>query len=406
MHDWCATPGEWVGKIRQLTVLLLANDLRGGCAERQLAELAHGLDKNRFRVIVSTLCSDRPFDNDAEGLPGVEFAPLSRRGPFDIGALIKFVRLLEGEKVDVVQSFGTPAMAFGMLASMIAATPIKIVTERCGPRLNDSVGEKVQGWVKDRLTRFVTAVIPNSEACRLYVRSRGVPRQKVRVIYDGVAPERLQTNLAERQAVRHEYGVLDESWLIGMVGSLTPAKDHANFLQAASIIRAEVPGTKFLLVGDGPLRHELTRRASVLGLDGSVIFAGQQMRIAPFIAAMDIAALSSYDHDGCSNFLLEAMGLGRPIVATDIGGNEELFPSGEAGLIVPPRNPLILAHAILGVMRNPEAAARMQRRSREIFLQRFTLPTMVSDYEDLYTDLWLEHEPEAAAAEPQTERAA
>jgi len=392
--------------MRRLTALLLVNDLRIGGAERQLVQLARGLDKERFRVIVSTLYSGQPFENDLEGAPGVELMPLNRRGKFDITALFKLVGLLRREKVDIIQPFLTPATVFGLLAAMIAATPVKIVTERCGLRLNTSAGDKAYRFVEDRLTRFADAVVSNSEAGRRYVQSRGVAREKVRVIYNGVAPERVETNLVERQEVRHEYGVLDESWLIGIVASLTPAKDHANFLQAASIVRAEVPGTKFMLVGDGPLRPELMRRAGVLGLDGSVIFAGHQMRVAPFIGAMDVAVLSSCDHEGCSNFLLEAMGLGRPIVATDVGGSEELFPSGEAGLIVPPRNPLILAHAILQVMRNPEAAARMQRRSRQIFRERFTLSNMVSEYEDLYTGLWLQHQPEAPVAEPQSERAA
>jgi glycosyltransferase involved in cell wall biosynthesis len=394
--------------MRRLTVVLLVNDLRIGGAEHQLVELARGLDKERFRVIVTTLYAGQPFENDLEDCPGVELVSLNRRGKFDFTTLFKLVSLLRREKVDIIQPFLTPATTFGMLAAVIARTPIKIVTERCGVRLNTHFGNKVYRFFEDRLTRFASAVVPNSEAGRRYVRSRGIAREKVRVIYNGVAPERVNTTLAERQALRHEYGVLDESWLIGIVASLTPAKDHASFLQAASIVRAEVPGTKFILVGDGPLYNDLRRRASVLGLNGSVIFAGHQMRVAPFIGTMDVAVLSSCDQEGCSNFLLEAMGLGRPIVATDVGGNEELFPYGEAGLIVPPSNPLILAHAILEIMRHPDAAVRMQRRSREIFRQRFTLPTMIGEYEDLYADLWKRIEPEAAApaSEPETGRAA
>lgn len=394
--------------MRRLTVMLLVNDLRIGGAERQLVELARGLDKERFRVLVATLYAGQPFENDLEDCPGVELVSLNRRGKFDITTLFKLVSLLRREKVDIIQPFLTPATTFGMMAAVIARTPVKIVTERCGVRLNTHFGNKVYRFFEDRLTRFASAVVPNSEAGRRYVRSRGIAREKVRVIYNGVAPERVNTTLAERQALRHEYGVLDESWLIGIVASLTPAKDHASFLQAASIVRAEVPGTKFILVGDGPLYNDLRRRASVLGLNGSVIFAGHQMRVAPFIGAMDVAVLSSCDHEGCSNFLLEAMGLGRPIVATDVGGNEELFPYGEAGLIVPPSNPLILAHAILEIMRHPDAAEHMQRRSREIFRQRFTLPTMIGEYEDLYTDLWNRVEPEASApaSEPETGRAA
>lgn len=395
--------------MRRLTVLLLVNDLRIGGAERQLAELARELDQERFRVIVATLYAGQPFENDVRDCAGVELHFLNqlgnRLGKFDFPTLFKLVRLLRREKVDIIQPFLTPATAFGMLAAIIARTPVKIVTERCGVRPNTHLGNKLYRFFEDRLTRFADAVVPDSEAGRRHVRSRGIAREKVRVIYNGVAPERVKTTLAERQAIRAEYGVLDESWLIGIAAGLTPANDHAGFLQAASIVRAEVPGTKFLLAGDGPLRGELMRRAAVLGLNGAVIFAGHQMRVAPYIGAMDVAVLSSCEHEGCSNFLLEAMGLGRPIVATGAGGNEELFPSGEAGLIVPPANPLILAHAILGIMRNPDAAERMQRRSREIFRQRFTLSTMIAEYEDLYADLWRAYEPEQPPA-AETKRAA
>jgi glycosyltransferase involved in cell wall biosynthesis len=391
--------------MRRLTVLLLVNDQRMGGAERQLVDLARELDKERFRVIVATLYAGQPFENDVRDCPGVELCSLNRLGKFDFLTLFKLVRLLRREKVDIFQPFPTPATAFGMLAVIIARTPVKIVTERCGVRLNTHLGNKLYRVFENRLTRFADAVVLNSEAGRRDVRSRGIAREKVRVIYNGVAPERVNTTLAERQAIRAEYGVLDESWLIGIVASLTPANDHASFLQAASIVRAEVPGTKFLLVGDGPLRGELVRRTAILGLNGAVIFADHQMRAAPYIGAMDVAVLSSCDHEGCSNFLPEAMGLGRPIVATNVGGNEELFPSGEAGLIVPPSNPLILAHAILEIMRHPDAAERMQRRSREIFRQRFMLPTMIAEYEELYADLWHAHEPEQPPA-AETERAA
>jgi glycosyltransferase involved in cell wall biosynthesis len=378
--------------MRRLTVMLLVNDLRIGGAERQLVELARGLDRERFRVIVTTLYSGQPFEADLRDCPTVDVIPLERRGKFDFGALFRLVGILRREEVDIIQPFLTPATAFGMAAAMIAGTPVKIVTERCGVRLNTSPGNNLYRFVEDRLARFADAVIPNSEAGARYVLSRGISREKVRVIYNGVAPERVDTDLAERQELRARLGVSDENWLIGIVASLTPAKDHGTFLQAASIVRAEVPGTRFMLVGDGPLRAELQKRASLLGLDGSVIFAGHQMNVASYIGAMDVAALSSCDHEGCSNFLLEAMGLGRPIVATDIGGNRELFESGDAGLLVPPRNPLILAHAILEVMRREEATDRMRKRGREIFQERFTLPRMVSAYEDLYGELWENHE--------------
>jgi len=373
--------------MRRLTVMLLVNDLRIGGAERQLVELARGLDKTRFRAIVVTLYPGQPFEKDLCDVPGVELRSLNRSGKYDAVALLRLVSLMRRERVDVVQPFLTPATAFGLTAALIARTPVKIVTERCGVRLNTHLGNNLYRFVEDRLTRFANAAIPNSEAGAVYLRSRGISDNKIRVIYNGVAPERVQLDASRRAALRKQLGVAEESPLIGIVASLTPAKDHVTLLNAAAIVLREVPDAKFLLVGDGPLRADLERRASTLGLSGSVIFAGHQTEVAGYIGAMDLAVLSSCDHEGCSNFLLEAMGLGRPMVATDVGGNKELAGDG-VGALVPPSDPKKLAEALLRVLSDREEAGRMGARGREVFRKRFTLETMVGAYEDLYAQLW------------------
>ncbi len=376
--------------MRRLTVMLLVNDLRIGGAERQLVELARGLDKERYRVIVGTLYSGEPFERDLTDA-GVELVSLNRMGKYDFRTVFKLAGVLRREEVDIIQPFLTPATAIGLAAASLARTPVKIVTERCGVRLNTGFGNKVYRFVEDRLTRMAPIVVPNSEAGAQYLSSRGISRNKLRVIYNGVAPERVTTTVEARDTLRARLGIDPHNWVVGVVASLTPAKDHGTFLQAASIIRAEVPGTKFLLVGDGPLRNEIQRRAQMLGIGESVIFAGHQMDVAPYIGAMDIAMCSSCDHEGCSNFMLEAMGLGRPIVATDVGGNRELFKTGDAGTIVPPANPLIMAHAALQIMKDPAMADKMRQAGREVFNERFTLPSMVAKYDDLYVWLWQQH---------------
>lgn len=386
--------------MRRLTVMLLVNDLRIGGAERQLVELALGLDKGRYRVIVGTLYSGQPFERDLAD-SDVELMSLDRKGKYGFGTTFKLARFLRREKVDIIQPFLTPATTFGLGAAMLARTPVKIVTQRCGVRNNTGVGNKAYRWFEDRLTNFARIVVPNSEAGATYLSSRGVDRNKLRVIHNGVAPERISTTEAERDALRTKLGIAPENWCVGVVASLTPAKDHGTFLQAASILRAEVPGTKFLLVGDGPLRNEIHRRAGLLRIEDSVIFAGHQVDVAPYIGAMDIAMLSSNDHEGCSNFLIEAMGLGRPIVATDVGGNAELFKTGHAGTLVPPGNPLIMAHAALEIMRNPDMADDMRKQGRAVFEQRFTTPRMVAKYDDLFQWLWQQHE----TKHPRRERA-
>jgi len=372
--------------MRRLTVMFLANDLRVGGAE-QLFELARGLDSERFRVLVATTCSSDPYADGLTGIAGVELHSLERRVAWDPMALPRLVTLLRREQVDVIQPLQHPATLLGLAAGIIARVPVKVV----GARGSTHPGRPWRS-LQARLTGMADAVVPNSEANARVMINRGVKSEKVRLIHDGVAPERVRTNPAEREKLRHDLGVLDESWLIGIAAGLTAATDHGSFLQAASIVRAEVPGTRFLVVGDGPLRAELQRRSTILGLDGSVILASHPVRMAAYIGAMDVAVLPSSEDCGCPGFLLEAMALGRPIVTTGVGSNEELFRSGEAGLIVPPDNPIILAHAILELMRHPEAVEQMRERGREIFRERFTLRRMIVAHEDLYIDLWRRYE--------------
>lgn len=374
--------------MERINICLLVNDLRIGGAERQLIELARGLDKDRFQALVVTLYSGQPLEREMRHAAGVELVSLERAGKWDFGVLRRLSSLLREREVHIIQPFLTPATAFGMTAAMLARTPVKVVTERCGVRLNTSMGNNLYRFVEDRLTRFADVVVPNSEAGRDYVLSRGISEEKVRVIYNGVAPERTTCEPDDRAAVRSSFGIRQDEPVIGIVASLTPAKDHETFLQAAAIIRQHVPSARFLIVGDGPLRKSLEARAAELGLGHAAVFAGHRTQIAPYIGAMDAAVLSSCDHEGCSNFLLEAMGLSRPIVATEVGGNRELFASGEAGLFVEPGDATAMATATLRVLTKPQLAEGLGRRGRAVFERRFTLPTMVRAYEDLYTELW------------------
>jgi glycosyltransferase involved in cell wall biosynthesis len=372
----------------RLRVVLTINDLRLGGAERQLVELARGLDKARYQVTVVTLYPGQPLEGELLGEPGVELLSLHRRHRFDPFPLWRLARLLRQRGAHIVQPFLTPATFFTLAAALLAGTPVRIVTERCGLRLHPGLGSDIYRFLEDRLTRWAQAVVANSEAGRRYVVSRGVAPPKVRVVYNGLDQGRLCYSEEERRALRAQMG-LQEGWpLVGMAASLQPAKDYPTFLGAAALVARQVPTARFLVVGDGPLRPRLEALARGLGLGGRVSFAGRQLRVAPYIAAMDVAVLSSCDHEGCSNFLLEAMALGRPIVATAVGGTPELFQDDQPGLLVPPRSPQALAAAVLSLLGDEGLRRRCAAAGQALWQRRFTARAMVAAYDALYQELW------------------
>ena len=166
---------------------------------------------------------------------------------------------------------------------------------------------------------------------------------------------------------------------------LFPAKNHAIFLRTAAIINQAMPDTRFALVGDGPLRSYLENLSQELGLASKAIFFGEQRDVGTYLSAFDIAVLTS-EAEGCSNYLLEAMALGKPVVATDVGGNREVVQHSETGLLIPPGNAEALAKAIIALLQDPEAARAMGQRGRDRVVTQFSVESMVQQYQDIYED--------------------
>ena len=179
------------------------------------------------------------------------------------------------------------------------------------------------------------------------------------VIYNGVNPNRTGVQPGETAAARAELGLPEGSPVAGIVARLVDGKDHFTFLRAAARVHESVPDCHFLVVGEGPMRARLEEEAAALGIVNRTHFVGTRVRVAPLIDCMDVAVLSSQDLEGCSNFLLEAMALARPLVATDIGGNRELVQDGENGYLVPCRDPQAMAGAITSLLEDGQLAERM-----------------------------------------------
>ncbi len=370
----------------RITVLFPVTDLATDGAQRQLLELVKGLDKNRFRPVVLTLHPGGPLERDFKEVPDTEVISLDRKGKYDPICLFKVLAILRRKKVDVVQPFLTPATLFGLLPALLCRTPVKIVTERAGPgNRNAGLGYRLYLKVEDFLSRFADCAVPNSQAGREYLIHRGIKPSRIKVIYNGLNLDRLTTDEEGVEQVRQRLDLPPDGKVVGMMARLFPVKNHAIFLQAAALINQVIPDTRFALLGDGPLRSHLEDMSRELGLASRVTFFGEQRDVVSYLSAFDIAALTS-ETEGCSNALLEAMALGKPVVATNVGGNRELVRHGETGFLVPRGNPEALAEAIIALLQDPEAALAMGQRAKERVVTQFGLERMVHEYQSLYEE--------------------
>ena len=368
------------------TILYPVNSLAHAGAEQQLLALVRGLNKERFQPIVAPLFPDGVIADRFQGIPGVEVIDLNRRGKFDPSPLWKIGTLLRSRRVEIIQPFLTPSTFFGLLPALAVGTPITIVTERCGVRKVRGAGYKTYRTVEDWLTRFADSVVPNSGAGCDILQERGIAPEKIRVIYNGLDPERLRVDEARMWEHRAETGVPTDGKVVGILATLSPAKDHATFLRAAAIV-GDNPAVRFAIIGDGPLRGELELQARELGIADKVTFFGFQRHVADYVAACDLLVSSSRDNEGCSNSILEAMALNVPVIATDIGGNGELVQDGKTGYLIPAGSDVALAAAIQRVFNDPARTGRLAATARQMTATRFSLDRMVTDYESLYLRL-------------------
>jgi len=354
-------------------VFLMIDSLQTGGSERQFVALSHSLDRTRFRVSLGCMQRIGPL---LEGLKVDQF-PLggnlygfrSWKTRMDIG------RHMRRHSMLVAQAFDFYSNLTLVPAARLAKIPVVIGSQR---QLGDLL-TPAQSQAQTMIFRWCDAVVCNSQAAAQRLIDSGLSEKKTRVIWNGIAPE---TFVSTPPALVPRPG-----WLrVGMIARMNSrAKNHSLFLRAAARLEALTRQVEFVLVGDGPLRPELEREASSLGLGERVHFLGDRRDIPAVLASLDLTALSS-DSESLSNAIIESMAAGVPVVATSVGSNPELLAE-DRGMLVPPRDEDSLAAALGKLLENDGMRARMGQNCRNFAEENLTLEKMRSYHEQLYMEL-------------------
>lgn len=300
----------------------------------------------------------------------------------DALALLALARHLAARRPAIVHTHTSKAGLLGALAARIAGTPrvvytaqghifaregaIPGVTDR--PRLRGVflAMRRAAEAMSDRVVALTDADLEEQVALGL------APRGKYVVIPNGVDPEPFR-NLPSKKEARARLGLPAEKPLVVAVGRLSPEKGADILLDA---MRA-LPEASAVLVGDGPMRAELERRAPP-----GTAFLGLREDVPACLAAADAYVLPSrYEAQGMA--VVEAMMAGLPVVAARVGGVPSLLEDGRTGLLVPPGDPAAMAAAIRRALGDRAMGAAARARA----LERFTAEAMAARYLDLYAQL-------------------
>ena len=352
-----------------------------GGAQRQLVELLKGADRSRYAIEVISLSTEKIAYADAIRELGIPLTLIAQRGTWSWSAFFALHRALRRARPAIVHTWLFTADFYGRLAAKLAGVRRIISTVR-----SVETDKPTHYVAVDRLLRrWTDGFIVNAKAVGdMLVQREQVPPAKLRLIYNGIDLKRLDPATTSA-AIHRLIGARETAPLVGIVGRLAPVKDHETFLRAARLVTVEMPETHFLIVGTGRLNMRLRELTRFLALESWVHFLPNQADVASIYAALDLLVVSSR-YEGCSNVILEAMALSRPVVATAVGGNPELV-SPETGRLVPPQHPEALARTIVELLRNPVERRALGAAARRRIEERFSLARMVRETEAVYEEL-------------------
>jgi len=303
-------------------------------------------------------------------------------------ALFELMLLIRRQRYDIVHTHNSKAGFIGRIAARIAGVPVVIHTihgfsfheyERPPLRILYVLLERLAAKFSDRL---ITVSTPLKDwGLRL-----GIGREKQYcVIPDGIDIE-LFTVKMDLAKTKSELGIRPDSLIVGLVAKLWDGKGHHTLIKAMPKIIEEVPQVKFIFAGDGYLRRDLENLVASLCLKDYTIFTGFRKDIPELTAIFDVAVLPSF-FEGLGRSLLEAMVLGKPIVATDVGGIPEVVRHNKNGFLVSPGDSGALAEAIIKLLRDKELSRKMGEEGRRHINERFSAKKMVDDIEGVYQEM-------------------
>lgn len=307
---------------------------------------------------------------------GVESHLIPCRGQVDRMVMTGLRELAARTGADVVHAHGYKADVYVYLALRGTETPI---VSTCHNWVDDGPLVSLYGAVDRLLLRRYARVVAVSDEVRRRLLKAGVDEGRIRQIRNGIDLRPFVDAASSKGGDRA--GALAVGW----VGRLSREKGADVFVTAAARVLAEVPGTRFVVVGEGPDREKLEALVDELQIRDAVSMPGRSDDMPSVFASLD-AMVSSSRQEGLPMAILEGMASSLPLVATAVGDVPTVVRDGSTGVLVPPEDAELLATAIVGLLRDPARRERLGTAARRLIEDEFSAERMTADYLRVYQE--------------------
>lgn len=345
--------------------------------------LTAGLPRDRFQVEAAVLTRSGPLEADLRAA-GVPITFINKRFKADPWALRRLTRFIKEGGFDVVQTWLFAANSYGRVAASRAGVPVIVANEMAV----DLWKGRIERAVDRKLATTADRLVGNSRAVVDFYRTLGVPEDRLEMIHSGIVIDGPEIE-PDRAGVRAELGFPADAPLILFAGRMAAQKRVGDLLRALDLVQIVEPSMRAALVGEGPLRARLEETARNYDLTERTRFLGHRDDVPRLMAAADIVVLPS-EYEGLPNVLMEAMTLGKPVVATAAPGTTELVVDGETGVLVPIGDVPALARAARDLIRDPARARELGEAGRRRVAAEFRADAMIGRFAELYERLFAE----------------
>lgn len=301
-----------------------------------------------------------------------------------------FLKLIVKHQIQIIHTHGSQDSWMAALAGRFSSCrPVIVRTRHKSTPVSASLRHAM-------LYRWLPhAVTTTGEAVRQQlIEHNGLDPDAVFSIPTGVDVQRFQPgfpNVAFKKAL----GIQARQPVVGTVSFLRSEKGMDVLIDAMCLLKQEFPLVCCLMVGAGQERQKLLNQIRERNLEGTVVLTGFREDIPEFLKVMDVFVLPSLE-EGMPQSLLQALAMERAVVASSVGGVPEIISNGETGLLVQPRDPVALAHQIAWLLREPDQGKAMGQAGRQAIVCHYSVESMVTKTEALYSALWGKHEAKAA----------
>jgi glycosyltransferase involved in cell wall biosynthesis len=380
----------------KLKVLQVMEATTGG-TRRHLYYLLTHLNLKCFDVsLVYALERDPHFAEDLEeytrlGIQLIEVPMCRHISPLrDLMACCKILRIIRKGSFDVIHAHSSKAGFLVRVAAVLSRSSAAVVYSPHSfafQYIPTSLKGRFYLLLEKIAAHFRGNLLCVSQGEREVALSHGISSSsKIEVLPNAIHQDGMRSSQNPSIDTKKSLGIPPDVPVVGMIARFHPQKGLQHFVDAIPQILRKFPGTRFLLIGDGPLFPKIDGRIRSHGITSNVVLPGHCENVSDYYRIMDCYVLSSL-WEGMPYTILEAMAHGLPVVASDTVGNNELVVDGETGYLVESANPDAIAIAIMKLLRDQQLRIAMGERGMDRLSARLSMKDWICQYQSIYERL-------------------